>query len=172
MIGPAIAGIVIAAAGMAWCFGLDAVSYLFVLGALLAMRPRELHAQPRSTRDRGHMVAGLQYVWGTDELRRPLIVLAIMFTFVFQWQVLMPLLAEVTFNAGPREFGLLSAAAGVGAFIGAITTANRNRDPGMRRHGLLRRSGRRRDAARLDRADAAVGDARDGARSGSPRCAS
>ncbi len=137
VIGPAIAGVVIATAGMALCFGLDAVSYLFVLGALVAMRPRELYAQPRSSRDRGHLVAGLRYVWGTDELRRPLIVLAIMFTFVFQWQVLMPLLAEVTFNAGPREFGLLSAAAGVGAFIGAITTANRNRDPGLRRMGFF-----------------------------------
>ena len=164
VIGPAIAGVVIATAGMALCFGLDAVSYLFVLGALVAMRPRELYTQPRSSRDRGHLVAGLRYVWGTDELRRPLIVLAIMFTFVFQWQVLMPLLAEVTFNAGPREFGLLSAAAGVGAFVGAITTANRNRDPGLRRMGFFARSGRRHDAVRLDLADAAGGDAGDGPR--------
>ncbi|MEP6759613.1 MAG: MFS transporter [Actinomycetota bacterium] len=137
VIGPAIAGIVIAAAGMAWCFGLDAVSYLFVLGALIAMRPSELHVQPRSTRDRGHLVAGLKYAWATDDLRRPLIVLAVMFIFVFQWQVLMPLLAEVAFHAGAREFGLLSAAAGVGAFVGAITTASRNRDPSMRRMGLF-----------------------------------
>jgi hypothetical protein len=72
-------------------------------------------------------------VWRTDELRRPLIMLAVMFTLVFQWQVLMPLLAEVTFLAGPREFGLLSAAAGVGAFVGAITTAHRNREPRMSR---------------------------------------
>jgi MFS family permease len=131
VIGPAVAGIVIAAVGLAACFGLDAVSYLFVLGALVAMRPGELHRQPRSTRERGRMVAGIRYVWRTDALRRPLIVLAVMFTLVFQWQVLMPLLAEVAFNAGPREFGLLSAAAGVGAFIGAITTAHRNRDPRM-----------------------------------------
>jgi len=137
VIGPAIAGIVIAAAGMAWCFGLDAVSYLFVLGALLAMRSRELHVQPRSTRERGNMKAGLQYVWRTDELRRPLIVLGLMFTLVFQWQVLLPLLSEVTFDAGAREFGLLSAAAGVGAFIGALTTAHGNRDPGMRRLGFF-----------------------------------
>jgi MFS family permease len=75
VIGPAIAGIVIAAFGMAWCFGLDAVSYLFVLGALVAMRTAELHRQPRSSRDRGHLVAGLKYVWRTDALRRPLIVL-------------------------------------------------------------------------------------------------
>ena len=93
VIGPAIAGLVIAGAGMAWCFGVDAVSYLFVLGALILMRPAEFHRQPRSTRDKGHLVAGLKYVWRTDELRRPLIVLAIMFTFVFEWEVLMPLLA-------------------------------------------------------------------------------
>ena len=136
VIGPAIAGIVIAAFGMAWCFGLDAFSYLFVLGALLAMRTAELHRQPRTTRERGHMMAGIRYVWRTDALRRPLIVLAVMFTFVFQWQVLMPLLAELTFHAGAREFGLLSAAAGVGAFVGAITTAHRNRDPRMRAIGM------------------------------------
>ena len=137
VIGPAVAGLVIASAGMAWCFGLDAVSYLFVLGALIAMRPAELHAQPRTTREKGHLIAGFRYIWTTDELRRPLIVLAVMFTFVFNWQVLMPLLAEVTFHAGPREFGLLSAGAGVGAFIGAITTAHANRTPGVRRLGML-----------------------------------
>ena len=122
---------------MTWCFGLDAVSYLFVLGALIAMRPAEFHTQPRSTRERGHMVAGLKYVWQTDELRRPLIVLAVMFTFVFNWQVLMPLLAEVSFNAGPKEFGLLSAAAGIGSLVGAVTTAHGNRRPGMGRLGVF-----------------------------------
>jgi MFS family permease len=137
VIGPAIAGLTIAGAGMAWCFGLDAVSYLFVLGALIAMRPAEFHAQPRSTREKGHLVAGLKYVWRTDDLRRPLIVLAIMFTFVFNWQVLMPLLAEVSFHAGPREFGLLSAAAGIGSLIGAVTLAHANRHPGMGRLGVF-----------------------------------
>jgi MFS family permease len=137
VIGPAVAGIVIASAGMAWCFGLDAFSFLFVLGALIAMRPSELHEQPRTTREKGHLMAGFRYIWTTDELRRPLIVLAVMFTFVFNWQVLMPLLAEVTFHAGPREFGLLSAGAGVGAFIGAITTAHANRTPGVRRLGMF-----------------------------------
>ena len=137
VIGPAVAGLAIAGVGMAWCFGLDAFSYLFVLGALIMMRPAEFHAQPRSTREKGHLVAGLKYVWRTDELRRPLIVLAIMFTFVFNWQVLMPLLAEVSFHAGPREFGLLSAAAGIGSLIGAVTLAHANRHPGMGRLGVF-----------------------------------
>ena len=66
-----------------------------------------------------------------------MIVLAVMFTFVFNWQVLMPLLAEVSFNAGPKEFGLLSAAAGIGSLVGAVTTAHGNRRPGMGRLGVF-----------------------------------
>ena len=134
IIGPALAGILIATVGMAICFLIDGISYLAVLGALLAMHGAEMHAQQRSARERGHLVAGLRYVWETDALRRPLLVMAVVFTFVFEWQVLVPLLANHTFHAGPGAFGLLSAAAGVGSFIGAIMAANRNERPSM--HGL------------------------------------
>ncbi|HEY6680938.1 MAG TPA: MFS transporter, partial [Actinomycetota bacterium] len=134
IIGPAVAGILIATVGMAICFLIDGLSYLAVLTALLAMHGAEMHAQRRSTRERGHLVAGLRYVWETDALRRPLLVMAVVFTFVFEWQVLVPLLANHTFHAGPGAFGLLSAAAGLGSFIGAIMAANRNERPSM--HGL------------------------------------
>jgi MFS family permease len=134
IIGPAVAGILIATVGMAICFLIDGLSYLAVLTALLAMHSAEMHAQRRSTRERGHLVAGLRYVWETDALRRPLLVMAVVFTFVFEWQVLVPLLANHTFHAGPGAFGLLSAAAGLGSFIGAILAANRNERPSM--HGL------------------------------------
>jgi MFS family permease len=134
IIGPAAAGILIATVGMAICFLIDGISYLAVLTALLSMRAAELHVQRRSTRERGHLAAGLRYVWGTDALRRPLVVMAIVFTFVFEWQVLVPLLANHTFHAGAGAFGLLSAAAGLGSFIGAILAANRNSRPSM--HGL------------------------------------
>ncbi len=134
IIGPAAAGILIATVGMAICFLIDGISYLAVLTALLAMRGTEMHVQRRSTRERGHLAAGLRYVWETDALRRPLVVMAIVFTFVFEWQVLVPLLANHTFHAGAGAFGLLSAAAGLGSFIGAILSANRNARPSM--HGL------------------------------------
>src|SRR6266550_1792509 len=127
IIGPAAAGILIATVGMAICFLIDGISYL-------AMRGTEMHVQRRSTRERGHLAAGLRYVWETDALRRPLLVMAIVFTFVFEWQVLVPLLANHTFHAGAGAFGLLSAAAGLGSFIGAILSANRNARPSM--HGL------------------------------------
>jgi MFS family permease len=132
VLGPAIAGLLIASVGLAVCFALDAFSYVAVLGALVAMRTSELHAQRRSTRERGHLMAGIRYVWRTDELRRPLLVMAVVFTLAMQSQVLVPLLAERTFGAGPAEFGAMSAASGIGAFIGAILMANRSPRPGMR----------------------------------------
>lgn len=136
VIGPALAGILIATVGMAVCFLIDGLSYLAVLFALLAMRPDELHAQRRTTRERGHLMAGFRYVWRTDELRQPLLVMTVVFTLAFQWGVLIPLLAERAFHAGAREFGFLSAAAGVGSFVAALSFAHRGATPTMRNLGL------------------------------------
>jgi MFS family permease len=132
VLGPAIAGLLIAYVGMAICFLIDGLSYFAVLAALLSMRADQLHPQERTQRQKGHLMAGLRYVWETDELRRPLIVMAVVFTFVFQWQVLVPLMAERAFHAGAREFGFMSAGAGIGSFVAAIVIANRNREPTMR----------------------------------------
>ncbi len=132
VVGPAIAGLLIASVGIAACFIIDGLSFFAVVAALSSMRTSELHPQTRTTRVSGHLVAGLRYVWQTLELRRPLLVMAVVFTLVFQWQVTVPLLAERVFGTGPREFGLLSAASGVGAFVGAIWMANRTLQPTMR----------------------------------------
>jgi MFS family permease len=137
IIGPAVAGLLIATVGMAICFLLDGLSYIAVIAALLAMRPSELHRQRRSTRERGHLVAGLRYVWNTEELRRPLLVMAVIFTLVFQWQILVPLLAQRVFHGNAWTFGFLSAAAGAGSFLAAIVMARRNVSPSMRRLGLF-----------------------------------
>jgi len=130
--GPAIAGVLIATVGIATCFLIDGVSYAAVLIALFAMRPAELHPQKRSTRDRGHLVAGLRYVWATDELRRPLLAMAVVFTVSFYFAVFVPLLAERTFGGDAGTFGALSALAGVGSFLGAIVMASRVPEPRMR----------------------------------------
>ncbi len=130
--GPAIAGVLIATIGIAACFLIDGLSYVAVLLALTAMRPSELHPQKRSTRQRGHLVAGLKYVWATDELRRPLIAMAVVFTVSFNFAVFVPLLAERTFDGDAGTFGALSALAGVGSFVGAIVMASRVPEPRMR----------------------------------------
>ena len=132
VIGPAVAGILIATVGIAACFLIDGLSYLAVLTALLLLRQAELHPQTRSTREHGHLVAGLKYIWSADELRRPLIAMAVVFTFAFNFAVFVPLLAERTFGGDAGTFGLLSALAGVGSFFGAMTMASRAAEPQMR----------------------------------------
>lgn len=134
IIGPAVAGVLIATVGIAACFLIDSVTYVAPMIALLSMRTAELHPQKRTTRERGHLVAGLKYVWRTDELRRPLIAMAIVFTFSFNFAVFVPLLAERTFHGDAGTFGLLSALAGLGSFLGAMTMASRSAQP--RLHGL------------------------------------
>src|SRR5207244_8316157 len=75
IIGPAVAGILIATGRMGMCFLIDGISYLAVLTALLAMRTAEMHVQRRSTRKRRHLVAALRCVWDTDPPRGPILVL-------------------------------------------------------------------------------------------------
>jgi MFS family permease len=137
VIGPAVAGLLIWSVGMAICFLIDGLSFFAVLAALLAMRPEQLHREERATREKGRLVEGLRYVWHTDELRRPLLVMAVVFTLAFQWQVLVPMMAEQVFHANSLGFGLMSAAAGAGSFLAAILSANRNRRPTMRLIGLF-----------------------------------
>jgi MFS family permease len=137
IVGPAVAGLLIATVGMAICFLVDGLSYIAVIAALVSMRTAELHPQRRTTTERGNLVAGLRYVWNTDELRRPLLVMAVVFTLVFQWQILIPLLAQRVFDGNAWTFGFLSAAAGLGSFLAAIVMARRNVAPTMRRLGLF-----------------------------------
>jgi MFS family permease len=136
ILGPALAGALIATAGIAVCFLVDGISYLAVIVALLAMRTSEMHAQRRTTRERGHLMAGLRYVWQTDVLRQPLLIMAGIFTFAFNFAVLLPLLARA-FHGGAGTFAMLSALAGLGSFLGAITLASGGRTPTMRRLGIF-----------------------------------
>ena len=137
VLGPALAGFLIDKAGIAAPFLVDGLSYIAVIVGLALMRPEDLHPQERTTRERGHLVAGLRYVWSSPELRRPLLVLAVVCTFSFNWAVLVPLLAVQTFGGGPGTLGWLSAMTGVGSFVGAIFMANRAATPTMYRLALF-----------------------------------
>jgi predicted MFS family arabinose efflux permease len=78
-------------------------------------------------------MSGFRYIWRTDGLRRPLIVMVIVFTVCFNFSVLIPLLAKQTFHGGAGAFGTMSALAGFGSFAGAIAMANGQTRPTMRR---------------------------------------
>ena len=144
IVGPAVAAFLIATAGkndvtggIARCFLVDGVSYLAVITALLRMRVADMHPQQRSTRVRGHLKAGLKYVWRTDELRRPLLIMTVVFAMSFNFAVLFPLLAKRTFGGSVVTFGVFSALAGLGSFLGAIVLANRAAHPTMKRLGVF-----------------------------------
>jgi MFS family permease len=137
VLGPALAGLLIHTVGLASPFIVDGLSYLAVIVALGLMRPEDLHPQERTTRERGHLMAGFRYVWATPELRRPLLVLAVVCTFSFNWAVLVPLLAVQTFGGDAGTLGLLSAMTGIGSFVGAIFMANRAATPTMYRLALF-----------------------------------
>jgi MFS family permease len=125
VVGPAIAGVVIATAGTGVCFVLNAVSFLAVLAALACIRPDELHAVERDPGAR--LVEGtrraLAFVRDDPELRLVLAVVTIVSTVGFNFHVLVPLLAGETLHVGPEGFGLLSASFGLGALVGALVTA-------------------------------------------------
>jgi MFS family permease len=125
VIGPAIAGAVIAVVGTGACFVLNAVSFLAVLAALASMRDEELHPIARSSSAglfRGTREA-LAFALRDEQLRIVLAVVTIVSTVGFNFHVLVPLLASSTLHVGPEGFGLLSAAFGFGALVGALATA-------------------------------------------------
>ena len=134
IIGPAMAGVLIAGVGLAWCFLINAVSYLAVIGALLAMREHELRRN-RAGRERGAIREGFRYVWNTSALRRPLLLMSVLYLFAFNYAVLMPLYAERTFHGDAGTLGLLLSVAGVGSLVGALVMASRGR-PSERRLAL------------------------------------
>lgn len=125
VIGPALAGAIIAAAGTGVCFALNAVSFLAVLAALASLRPEELHPVERDPSVR--LVAGtrhaLAFALRTPELRAILGVVTVVSTVGFNFHVLVPLLAARTLHLGPEGYGLLSAGFGLGALAGALASA-------------------------------------------------
>ena len=130
IVGPALAGVLIATLGISWCFGLNAISYIAVIGALFAMRTSELRPN-RAPREAGAIREGLRYAWRTGELRRPLVLMSILFLFSFNYSVLMPLFAKGTFHGDAGTLGLILAVTGVGSLTGALFMAARPR-PGER----------------------------------------
>lgn len=133
LVGPALAGAVIAAAGEAWCFVVDAVSYLAVLAALLAMRlPRRERARPAASLGR-YVAEGVRYVFGFAPIRALLLLLALVSFAAMPYSVLLPVFAADVLGGGPHTLGLLSAASGVGALAGALYLASRTSVLGLGR---------------------------------------
>ena len=136
VVGPAIAGSLVAVSGEATCFVLNGVSYLAVLIALLAMRlPRSVPVQTAALGS--GFVSGLRYVWVTPVLRNLLLLLGIVCAFGVQYAILMPIFAKSIFDAGAEGYGLLLTAGGIGAMVSSLQLAARRYTRVQHRRHLL-----------------------------------
>jgi len=133
VIGPAVAGLTIAAFGMPVAFFVNTLSFLAVIVGLLAMRPHELMAAPRATLPRSagavfaNLAEGLRYVLHARHVLVALVVVGLVSTAGMNFQVLIPPLARDVLSAGPSGFGFLMAAAGLGSITSALILAFRGR---------------------------------------------
>lgn len=124
--GPALAAWIVTTFGTAWCFAVNAVSFVAVLIALLAMDASRLRTGPRAERGGTPVRDGLRFVWRSPRLRLMFVILAVVSTFSFNYIVAFPLLAEEQWGS-EAAFGWVLAVTSIGSFLGSLATASRPR---------------------------------------------
>ena len=123
VIGPAVAGLLIDQVGIGECFLLNAATFVPVTLALWTMNVSELRPSGLVEQQKGQIREGLRYVASMPVLKTLLIMMAVVGTLQYNFQVILPLLARVTFDGGAKVLGLLGAMTGVGMFIGSLSNA-------------------------------------------------
>jgi MFS family permease len=125
VIGPTVGSIVIATAGIGWCFVANALSFVAVIVALATMDLDAIHAAPPAPRRRGQLAEGLRYVWANPALRTTLLMTAIIGTLSFNFQVTISLMVSKTFDGDAGTFGALYALMSAGAVVASLAVAHR-----------------------------------------------
>ena len=127
ILGPALAGVLIATVGVAPCFALNAASFAVMIAVLARMDADALRPAALEPREPGAVRAGLRYVRTTPQLWIPLGLMAIVGTLGFNFQAILPLLARFTFDGGASAYAALVTAMGIGAVVGALTNGARGK---------------------------------------------
>ncbi len=131
LIGPTVAGFVIAAAGEGVCFGLNAVSFMAVIGALAAMKNIPHQTAGPKPKIIHELRKGFAYAFGFLPIRAVLTSIALMSLFGMSFHVLLPVFAKEILHGGPHTLGFLMGAMGIGALAGAVTLASRRSAVGL-----------------------------------------
>ena len=126
-IGPAVAGVTIAAGGTGLCFLLNAASFVAVIISLATLDRSRLYPAPRAPRAPRQVREGLSYVWRTPKLLVPLMMLGVVGCLAYEFQVVLPVVARDDFGNGPETYGFMTAAMGIGAVVGGLYVAARGR---------------------------------------------
>ena len=132
IVGPAIAGILVAAVGEGWCFFGNAVSYIAVITGP-ADDEDPAHLTPRTGSTFSHIAEGFGYVYQTKPVRALLLLLGLVSLFGMPYAVLMPIFADKYLNGSSSTLGFLMGASGLGALIAALTLASRKQVFGLGR---------------------------------------
>jgi MFS family permease len=125
LVGPAIAGLLIATTGVGVAFAVNAVSFVAVLIGLLRMDTTALRRAPAPRSRKGQAREGLRYVLASPDLRAVLLLVGVVALFGQNFRVVLPLLAQSTFDGGAEVYGYLTAALGLGAVLGSLYSASR-----------------------------------------------
>jgi len=135
LVGPAVAGLAIETLGAPVCFALNTLSFVAVIGSLLAIKRPVYVAQPHPKNILGELKEGFQYVRATPEIRFIILMLGLVSLLVLPFTTLMPVYAKDIFHGTATTFGLIDSSIGLGAFVGALYLASR--PPGTNLHRIL-----------------------------------
>ncbi|MGH8820897.1 MAG: MFS transporter, partial [Rhodoferax sp.] len=127
MIGPAIAGVLIAAVGSGWVFLINAASFAAVLCSLSFLRVGELHRTSGITRVRGGLADGFRYVWNRPDLKAIVLMLFLVGTFGLNFPIFISTMAVTVFHAGAGQYGALASIMATGSVAGALLAARREK---------------------------------------------
>ncbi len=137
IVGPAVAGLIVAAFGEGWCFLLNAISYVAVIGALLVMHVDAVpHAHAHASAWES-VVEGFAFSWNTKPIRALLLLLGLVSLMGMPYSVLMPIIAARVLHGGPDAYGVLMSASGVGALSGAALLTLRRHIQGLGRWAAI-----------------------------------
>ena len=126
IVGPAIAGVLVASIGEGWCFFANAVSYIAVIIGLLMMRVQAPGKLAGDGSQLQHILEGFRFAMSTGPIRALLLLLGLVSLVGMPYTVLMPVFADKILHGGARGLGILMGATGVGALLGALTLASRS----------------------------------------------
>ncbi|MDR0482296.1 MAG: MFS transporter [Cellulomonadaceae bacterium] len=127
MIGPGVAGLLVAAVGAGWVFILNGVTFAATIAALLIMRKDEMRELPSAPKAKGQLKEAIAYVRGRTDLKVIMIVMFVVSTFGLNFQVTSALMARVAFGKGAGEFGMVGSVMAIGSLIGALLAARREK---------------------------------------------
>jgi MFS family permease len=129
MIGPAVAGLLIAGVGTGWAFLINGLSFVAVLASLTLLRTADLHAHPPAVRKQRGMLDGLRYVRSRPDLMAIMGMLFLVATFGLNFPIFIGTMAVSVFHTDARSYSLLSSTMAIGSVLGALLAAGRERTP-------------------------------------------